>query len=186
MTRLHCHSTLPTLKRSSPFKLDVDLNCWKLTILNFKKKSFPFVFWREPQSKKHVLSDSHKQADSQCLQTHYITYNQTKTTKKPFGMIDEENSYKRKKWAQMSNKALMYCGWDRNGDWKCGKIKSMLDADEKWNKKKPKVRKINSKLKSFQSTLPSTQMGVSAKDEQQIKIWDTERGRQNEVESETL
>lgn len=49
--------------------------------------------------------------------------------------------------------------------------------------KREEVRKINSKLKSFQSTLPGTQMGVFARDEQQIKMGDEQR---NEMGSGAL
>ncbi len=40
---------------------------------------------------------------------------------------------------------------------------------------------INSKLKSFQSTLPGTQMGVFAGDEQQIKMGDMGKAKQNRM-----
>lgn len=48
-------------------------------------------------------------------------------------------------------------------------------------KKIDKVRKINTKLKSFQSTLPGTQMGVFARDEQQIKMGDMGKAKQNRM-----
>lgn len=43
------------------------------------------------------------------------------------------------------------------------------------------MKKINSKLKSFQSTLPGTQMGVFAGDEQQIKMGDMGKAKQNRM-----
>ena len=73
---------------------------------------------------------------------------------------------------------------DESRERRCGKFKSMFDADEKnkiekQKKKRDEVRKINSELKSFQSTLPGTQMGVFAGDEQQIKMGDMGKAKQN-------
>lgn len=40
------------------------------------------------------------------------------------------------------------------------------------------VKKINSKLKSFQSTLPGTQMGAFERDEQQVNMGDMGKAKQ--------
>lgn len=62
-------------------------------------------------------------------------------------------------------------------------MKSIFDSDKKIKikQRRDKVRKINSKLKSFQSTLPGTQMDVFAGDEQQIKMGDMGEAKQNRM-----
>lgn len=57
----------------------------------------------------------------------------------------------------------------------------MFDADGKKIEERDEVRKINSKLKSLQSTLPGAQMGVFVGDEQQIKMGDMGKAKQNRM-----
>lgn len=56
-----------------------------------------------------------------------------------------------------------------------------MQIKKKIKQGRDEVRKINSKLKSFQSTLPGTQMGVFAGDEQQIKMGDMGKAKQNRM-----